>query len=41
MLDDFIDLYRDDKKKEDYLIWYGQTFIDSQNLIKSCLNNKV
>ena len=24
MLDDFIDLYRDDKKKEDYLIWYGQ-----------------
>lgn len=40
MLDDFIELYTDDKKKDDYLRWYGKTFVDSQKLIKCCLYSK-
>ena len=37
MLDDFIDLYVDEKEKESYVEWYGQTFVDSQKLIKERL----
>lgn len=37
MLDDFIDLYADEKEKDKYIEWYGQTFVDSQKLIKGRL----
>lgn len=40
MLDDFIDLYADDKEKDDYIRWYGKTFVDSQRLIKGRLVDK-
>lgn len=41
MLDDFIDLYGDNKKKDDYLRWYGQTFIDSQDKIRNRSNSRL
>lgn len=34
MLDDFIDLYADDKEKDNYIRLYDKTFVDSQRLIK-------
>ena len=37
MLDDFIDLYADDKEKDNYIRLYGKTFVDSQSLIKGRL----
>ena len=34
MLDDFLDLYADDKEKDNYIRLYDKTFVDSQRLIK-------
>lgn len=37
MLDDFISLYTDEEEKDKYIEWYGETFVDSQKLIKERL----
>lgn len=37
MLEDFIDLYKDEEEREQYVAWYDKTFTDSQDLIKRCL----
>ncbi len=38
LLDDFIDLYRSEKHKEEYKSMYGETFIDCQDIIKNKLD---
>ncbi len=40
LLDDFINLYRSDEHKEEYKRMYGETFIDSQDIIKAKLQQK-
>lgn len=40
LLDDFIDLYRSDEHKEQYKRMYGETFTDSQDIIKFKLKQK-
>ncbi|WP_310605310.1 toll/interleukin-1 receptor domain-containing protein [Anaerosporobacter sp.] len=41
MLDDFIDLFRNDDEKQQYCSLYGKTFIESQKLIKTRLMYKI
>lgn len=40
LLDDFIDLYKSDKHKEEYRSMYGDVFIDCQKIIKYKLEQK-